>query len=834
VISGCVECASDLTPLRRVVGVRDVRLLSATGTLLVDAATTLDDKVLLRTATAAGLTLAPELPAAEAEGQRRKKDRWWLRPELICQRIAFFFMLLAELFQTFLHQHTTAVPFALASIGVGIYYPARNAWTVAKAGRFSLNVLLIVAVAGAMILGKFNEASCVVVIFTLGMLLESYVADRARKSIQGLMDLSPQRAERFGVDGTIELVPVEQLSVGDLALVRPGSRLPTDGEVVDGNSWVDTSAITGESMPVEAGPGAAVYGGTLNGQATLRIRVTKPFQDTVLARAIREVEEAEHNRGRAQRFADRFAAVYTPVMIALAAAMAVAGPLLFGLTWQESFYRALVVLIVSCSCSLVLSVPVSVVAAVARAARDGVLVKGGIYLERLAAVRAVAFDKTGTLTRGRPIVTQTYPTGNLGEPELLRLAAAVEAGATHPIADAVVRAARRRGVPVVPAPDIRVIAGLGAEGSVDGRHVVVGRVGDLTGDPAAAEVVAAIETTGSTPVAVTVDGALAGLLGVADELREDAGVAIERLTRLGVTHTTVLTGDRELVAQSIASRLGLENVRSQLMPEDKSAAIRAVREQYGEVAMVGDGINDAPALATADVGVVMGAAGSDVALETADVALMADDLAKLPYAVALARRTRRIIGQNIALSLTAILALVVAAVTGWFTLTWGVLANEAWALLVIGNGLRLLRAKPLAEWGSNTTSPTDVATLQPPVVAGASGPADVAMPQQAPVVVVAGGGCDDGSCGCGADAAAEPAAGPQLLAMPSLPSVHSLASRQLLTLHAAPAGAPTEAEEDCGCTSCGPAAQDAQRDGEIVANTAVRRTLPLADGPAGT
>jgi Cd2+/Zn2+-exporting ATPase len=477
--------------------------------------------------------------------------------------------------------------------------------------------------------------------------------------------------------------------------------------------------------------------------------VTKPFEDTVLSRAIREVEEAQRNRGRAQRFADRFAAIYTPVMIAVAVAMALGGPVLLGLSWRDSFYRALVVLIVSCSCSLVLSVPVTVVAATARAARDGVLIKGGIFLERLAAVRAVAFDKTGTLTSGRPTVTHVTPLGGLDADELVRLAAAVEAGATHPIADAVLRAARERNVPVTLAPDVRSMAGLGAQGEVDGRVVVVGRVGALAQGPAAA-VVGTIEAAGSTPVAVSVDGELVGLLGVADELRDDAGLAIERLTGLGLSHTTMLTGDREVVARSIADRLGIETVRAELMPDDKSAVVRAMRQQRGGVIMVGDGINDAPALATADVGVVMGAAGSDVALETADVALMADDLTKLPYAVALARRARRVIRQNIALSLSAIVVLVLAALSGRFTLTWGVLTNEVWALVIIANGLRLLRAAPLAELRSRGPSRATAVAAGPVATASVRPLPTVTLPVVAVSEPAGGCGCSsDGACGDG-------------------------------------------------------------------------------------
>ncbi|MGW0775856.1 heavy metal translocating P-type ATPase [Streptomyces sp. NPDC002835] len=759
VISGCVECASDLTALRRVPGVRDVRVLSATGTLVIEAPPVLDDAVLLRTANASGLVLEPAHTgggAAEAAEQPAKRTRWWLRPEMIMLEIATVLMVASEVVASATRAQSIATLLAYACVAVGIFYPARTALMMLKAKRVSINVLLVVAVAGALSLGKVREAACVVVIFSLGVVLESYVADRARKSIQKLMDLSPAMAERFSADGTVERVEVERLQVGDVVLVRPSSRLPTDGTVVQGASWIDASAITGESMPVEVEPGAEVYGGTLNGHAALRIQVAKPFEDTVLARVIKEVEEAQQNRGQAQRFADRFGTIYTPIMIALAVLMAALGPQLFDISYTDALYRALVVLIVSCSCSLVLSVPVSVVSAVARAARDGVLIKGGAYLEQLAKLRSVAFDKTGTLTLGRPTLLQTHPLDGCGETELLTLSAAVEAGATHPIAEAIVRAARERGIVVTPADDVEVVPGVGAQSVVDGATVVVGRVGELRGSPEAQAALDAVEDAGGTPVAVSVDGRLIGLLGVADELRPEAVTALKSLRRLGVTHTTMLTGDRERVAVAIADKLGIESVRAQLMPDEKSRAVASLKES-GITAMVGDGVNDAPALATADVSIVMGAAGTDVALEMADVALMADDLNKLPYAVALARRARRIIAQNIALSLAVILFLVVFAVGGRFTLTQGVLINEAWALVIIANGLRLLRLHSSLRTAGSMTSTTPPAKATATARA-ASGDADCGCgpgcgtPKQEAVVLPepAGttDGCGDGGCGC--------------------------------------------------------------------------------------
>ncbi|MET9117582.1 cation-translocating P-type ATPase [Streptomyces longwoodensis] len=798
VISGCVECASDLTALRRVPGVRDVRVLSATGTLVIEAPTTLDDDVLLRTANASGLVLEPAHAggASKSAEQPTKRSRWWLRPEMILLEIAAALLVVVESLGCYAQYESIAEIFAYACVAVGIVYPARTAVMMLRAKRVSINVLLVVAVIGALALDKATEAACVVVIFSLGVVLESYVADRARKSIQKLMDLSPTMAERFASNGTVEQVEVEQLQVGDVVLVRPSSRLPTDGTVVQGSSWIDASAITGESMPVEVEPGAEVYGGTLNGHGALRVQVAKPFEDTVLARVIKEVEEAQQNRGQAQRFADKFASIYTPIMIALSVLMAALGPQVFDISYTDALYRALVVLIVSCSCSLVLSVPVSVVSAVARAARDGVLIKGGAYLEQLSKLKAVAFDKTGTLTLGRPTLLQVHPLSSYDENTLLALSAAVEAGATHPIAEAIVRAARDRGIHVTPASDVEVIPGVGARSVIDGAMVVVGRVGDLSRDSAAQAALDAVEDAGGTPVAVTVDERLVGLLGVADELRPESVTALKSLRQVGITHTTMLTGDRERVAQAIANRVGIESVRAQLMPDEKSTAVASIK-QSGITAMVGDGVNDAPALATADVAIVMGAAGTDVALEMADVALMADDLNKLPYAVALARRASRVIAQNIALSLAVILFLVISAISGRFTLTEGVLINEAWALVIIANGLRLLRLHSSLRAAGSITS--------------AKASSDSASPAQ-PAAAAAASASDGDSCGCG------PSCGTQSAALP-LQQIEPLTAR-------------SGGELDGGC-GCGPSCGTQEPVTALPAQMATEADSCSADGGCG-
>jgi Cd2+/Zn2+-exporting ATPase len=525
--------------------------------------------------------------------------------------------------------------------------------------------------------------------------LEDYAADRARGSIRALMDLAPPQAQRRRPDGTLQPVPVEALVPGEVVVVRPGERLPTDGRVTAGSSAVDQSPITGESLPVEVTPGAVVFGGTVNGPGALEVEVTKPYADTTLARIIRQVQEAQAHRGRAQRFADRFGAVYTPAMFALAAVVAAVG-LLVGEP-RAWLYRGLVVLVVSCSCALVISVPTAVVAAVTRAARDGILVKGGAYLEALARVQVVAVDKTGTLTRGQPRVTDLVPLDGTKPEGLLGVAAAVEAASEHPLAGAILAEAHARGIAVVPGRALRALPGMGVEATVDGRPAFVGKADHairLDQAPAVAGRLAELEGQGKTAVLVAYGSRPLGLIAVADELRPETAGAVAELHQLGIGRVVMLTGDHQRVAQAIAAWAGIDQAQAGLLPQDKTAAVhdlRADTDGRGAVAMVGDGVNDAPALASADVGVAMGAAGTDVALETADVALMADDLGKLPAAIRLARRATRTIHQNVALSLGTVAVLVTAALTGRLSLTSGLLLNEGTALLIIANGLRLLR-----------------------------------------------------------------------------------------------------------------------------------------------
>ena len=687
----CLDCAGDVAgTLQRVAGVSSVEVFETAGIVVVEQSGQVTDEQIARAARAIDLGLAPADARRPAETERR----WYRQPKLLALAVGGVLLVAGLALEYLLAQEMAATAAFAATIVVAGVYPLRSAVQALRDRRLTITTLLVVATIGAVALGVIGEAATLVVIFSLGEVLEDYVSDRARGSIRALMALTPQNALLKGPPQSLPvLVPVEALVPGDVVIVRPGERLPTDGRVVAGSSSVDQSPVTGESMPVEVFAGTSVFGGTVNGAGALEIETTREWADTTLARIIRQVEEAEAAKGRAERFADRFGAIYTPAMFILALVVAVVPPLLGG-DPREWVYRALVVLTVSCSCALVISVPVAVVAAISRAARDGILVKGGVYLERLGAVRAIAFDKTGTLTLGQPQVTDIVPFGERTADDVLRLAASVETASEHPLASAIVGAARERQLSFTRGSDLIAFPGIGVEASVDGRRLFVGRP---TGDRAAGLTtaiqgeLARLEHEAKTVVMLADEVGPLGLVGVADAVRDGAAGVIADLRALGIDRLVLLTGDNDRTAEAIARAVGIADWRAGLLPEDKTAAISALRREHGTAAMVGDGVNDAPSMAVADVGVAMGAAGTDVALETADVALMADDLAKLPAAIRLSRRTLANVRQNIALSLATVALLVGAALAGWLSLTSGLLLNEGIALLIIANGLRLLR-----------------------------------------------------------------------------------------------------------------------------------------------
>ena len=682
----CVACGDDLgRAIGQVQGIHSIQALPAANCVVIehDEKTSVDS--LIRHAASRGVNLVP------AETQTRGDDArppWYREAKLLAMIAASVLLVFGLGVEKLADIEGLATALYLATLVVGGFYPVKSAIRALRRRRLTITTLLVVAAAGAVALGVYEEAALLVVVYSLGEVLEAYASDRARGAIRKLMALVPPIAQREKGDGGIESVPVETLAPGDLVVVRPGERLPTDGEVIAGRSSIDQSPVTGESIPVEVSSGATVFGGTINGTGALKVRVTKEYADTTLSRVIRQVQEAQASKGQAERFADRFGAVYTPAMFVLAIAVAVIPPA-FGGDFREWLYRALVVLTVSCSCALVISVPVAVIAAISRAARFGILVKGGVYLERLASVRVAVFDKTGTLTWGRPRLTDIVPVNGSCAEDVLRLAASVEVASEHPLAGAIVKAAEQRQIQRSQAVDVRAVPGVGVEATVDGARVFVGRPDDGV-SPEVADALERLQAEGKTAVVVHAADRVVGVLAVADELRPHAAETVGVLRALGLQHVVMLTGDNERAASAIARTVGIDDWRASLLPHEKTTAVQALQKQYGAIAMAGDGINDAPALATADVGIAMGAAGTDVALETADVALMGDDLAKLPEAVRLSRRAVANIRQNIGLSLATVAVLVIGALGGWLSLTTGLLLNEGSALLIIANGLRLL------------------------------------------------------------------------------------------------------------------------------------------------
>jgi Cd2+/Zn2+-exporting ATPase len=590
---------------------------------------------------------------------------------------------------------TASVTLFTAAAVVGGLFPARRAAAAIRARTLDINTLMIVAVAGALVLGEWLEAAAVVFLFAVAQWLELRTMERARQAIRALIDLSPREAvvRRNGVESRL---PVADIRVGDEILVRPGDKVPLDGVVAAGHGDVNEAPLTGESLPVDKGPGDDVFAGTINGHGALDVRVTRLVRDTRLARIIHLVETAQASRAPVQAFVDRFARVYTPVVLALAVTIAVVPPLAAGADAASWVYRALVLLVISCPCALVISTPVSIVAALSAAARNGVLIKGGAHLERLAAVRVVAFDKTGTLTRGELRVAGVQALDSISPHDVLRYAAAVEARSEHPVARAIVAYARESGIAISPATRFAAVPGMGAEAEVDGVRIAVGN--ERLFETRRVSLPAAVDLdsprhNGHSIVMVSVNGTVAGALAVADRPRETAREAIGLLREHGVRWVAMLTGDHQRSAAPVAEALRLDEYHAGLLPEQKYTFVRSLRTGHGPVLMVGDGVNDAPALAAADVGIAMGAAGSDAALESADVALMSDELLRVPYSIRLARATLRNVRTNVAISLALKAAFLVMAVTGMATLWMAVLADTGASVIVVGNALRLLRAR---------------------------------------------------------------------------------------------------------------------------------------------
>lgn len=630
---------------------------------------------------------------ARLERVKVKGKLWWKDLRILSLFTCGIFTSVAFALEKLGVELPSIILYAVA-VAVGGYYPARMGLAALRTFTMNIRTLMVSGAIGAIALGLWEEAAVLVFIYSLGDVLEAYAVDRARGALRALMDLMPKEAmvRRNGEELTL---PVEEIQLSETIIVRPGEKIPLDGRVLSGLSAVDEAPITGEPVPVVKEKGAEVFAGTLNQRGVLEIAVTKISRDTTLARVIHSVEEAQAKKSSFQRFGESFGRIYTPAMFALALGVMMIPIWLFGGNWSEWFYRGLVVLVVSCSCGIALSIPVAVVAAIGNAARNGILFKGGVHLEGAATIQAIAFDKTGTLTIGRPQVTDVVSVGNRDRKEILALAASLESRSEHPLGEAIVRKAREEEIAFSPPAEFEALVGLGARGRVNGREISIGGTRlflerGLSVEPFRNQI-DLLEEQGKTTILLGDEKEIFGVIVIADRLRSETKETIEKLKKTGIRQVIMLTGDNEGTARAVAKESGVDSYFARLLPDDKVEKIKKLRQENGRIAMVGDGINDAPAMAVSDLGIAMGAAGTDIALETADIALMSDDLSKLPVAFNLSRRTVSIIRQNIALSLAVIAFLVPAALAGWIGMVPGLLINEIGGLAVIINGLRLLR-----------------------------------------------------------------------------------------------------------------------------------------------
>ena len=591
------------------------------------------------------------------------------------------------------------VAFALATISGGLLvFPA--AWKALLARRLDMNVLMTVAVAGAWFINEHAEAAAVVFLFALSELLESWAGTRARRAVAALLELSPPTAIIADENGSEREVPVAEVAIGTEIRVKSGSRIPLDGEVVSGGSSVNQAPITGESVPVDKAPGDPVFAGTVNGEGSLKVRVTKAAGDSTLAKIIQLVGEAEEQKPPTQRWVDRFAAIYTPAVFAVAILVALVPPLLMGQPWSAWIYRSLVLLVIACPCALVIATPVSIVSGLTALARRGVLVKGGVYLEAVGKIRALAVDKTGTITQGKPQVVGVTPVAALTEDEILRRAAAINTHSEHPLAAAIVEAVKSRGITFEAAADYQSVTGQGARAVLDGHLHFIGnhRMAHEAGvcSPEVEALLAGIEAKGQSLAVLAhaphgdCKGEILGIIAIADTMRPEVTEALRLIHAAGVEKVVMLSGDNQRTASAIATQAGIDEAIGDLMPDQKVERIRQLVGEYTHVGMIGDGVNDAPALAIASVGFAMGAIGSDTAIETADIALMKDDLRKVAEAITVGRRAVRIIRFNVIFALAIKALFLVLAFAGIAGLWLAILADTGATLLVILNSLRLL------------------------------------------------------------------------------------------------------------------------------------------------
>ena len=742
----CPTCAQKVDKsLQRVDGIVDATLQPTTGTVTVtyDTDRTTEAEAVQAIENAGyEVTDSTATDTDTGESSTDERESVWTSSRGIKTWISGGFVAFGLLFEFFLTGQNVLVAelvgrellvadiLFLIAIGVAGQIIFRNGYYSALNRNLDIDLLMSIAISGAVIAGLvfgeslYFEAATLAFLFSVAELLERYSMDRARNSLQELMDLSPDEAT-VKRDGEEVTVSVDDVVVGDIVVVRPGEKIPMDGEVLDGESAVNQAPITGESVPVDKTPGDEVYAGTINEQGYLEIEVTSEAGDNTLSRIVQMVEDAQSNKTEREQFVERFSSYYTPVVVGFAVLVAVVPPLLFGASWSTFILYGLTLLVLACPCAFVISTPVSVVSGITSAAKNGVLIKGGNHLEAMGAVEAIAMDKTGTITKGELTVTDVVPLNDNSEEDVLRCARGLESRSEHPIGDAIVEFAEENDIGAPTVDDFDSITGKGVEASLDGEKHYAGKPGffeelgfDLghvhaTTDGGIVttknqqmcernncvdlleETVPELQSQGKTVVLVGTEDEIEGVIAVADEIRPAAKQAIQQLHDLGVEHIIMLTGDNERTARAIADEVGVDEFRAELLPDEKVEAIKELDEQYDGVAMIGDGVNDAPALATATVGVAMGAAGTDTALETADIALMSDDLSKLPYLYELSHDANSVIRQNIWTSLGAKGLLALGVPFGFVPIWAAVLIGDAGMTLgVTGNAMRLSRIKP--------------------------------------------------------------------------------------------------------------------------------------------
>jgi Cd2+/Zn2+-exporting ATPase len=601
----------------------------------------------------------------------------------------------AEAFHFFAPETTVVKGIGIALAAAAIWLSGVETYTkgfnALRRGKLNINALMSVAVTGAVLIGQWPEAAMVMALYAIAELIEAKAADRARNAIQGLLALAPEEAEVLQADGIWKSLPVNDVALGAVVRIRPGERVPLDGVITEGSSAINQAPVTGESLPVDKTVGDPVFAGTINDTGELRFRVTASASNTTLARIIHAVEAAQGKRAPTQRFVDRFAAIYTPAVFVFAIAVAVLAPWLMGLTWMEAAYKALVLLVVACPCALVISTPVTVVSALAAAARRGILIKGGTYLEDARSLKAIALDKTGTITEGKPKLVEWAPQGTAERDRTATLAASLSGRSDHPVSKAI---AQGLTADVFGVEGFKALAGRGVEGLIDGRQHVLGnhRLIKERGQSSAAleAVLQAHENQGRTVTLLADESAVLAIFAVADTIKESSRQAVAELVALGVT-PVMLTGDNSATAKTIAEQAGITEAQGNLLPEDKLNAIQALQKRYGATGMTGDGINDAPALAQSDIGFAMGGAGTDTAMEAADVVVMNDDLRRIPETIRLSRKTHAVLWQNISLALGIKAVFMVLALLGTATMWMAVFADMGATLLVVANGLRLIK-----------------------------------------------------------------------------------------------------------------------------------------------